>query len=58
MLFCDFIRVLNTRFIIIWKQVDVSFTISEIDPYDAQTVMQQGSFRGINKTLERRIYKS
>lgn len=41
-----------------YKQVDISFAISEIDPYDAQTVMQQGSFRGLNKTLERRIYKS
>ena len=41
-----------------YKQVQLSFTISEVDPYDAQTVMQQGSYRGLNKTLERRIYKS
>lgn len=41
-----------------YKQIRLSFRISEVDPYDAQTVMQQGSFRGINKTLERRIYKS
>lgn len=41
-----------------YKQIQLAFRISEVDPYDAQTVMQQGSFRGINKTLERRIYKS
>lgn len=37
--------------------VDISFQIAEVDPYDAETVMTQGSFRGLNKTLERRIYK-
>ena len=41
-----------------YKQIQLAFRISEVDPYDAQTVMQQGSFRVINKTLERRIYKS
>ena len=41
-----------------YKQIQLAFRISEVDPYDAQTVMQQGSFRGINKTLERKIYKS
>ncbi|MBO7734822.1 MAG: hypothetical protein J6S67_19840 [Methanobrevibacter sp.] len=37
--------------------VDISFNISEIDPYDANTVMQSGSFRGLNTTLESRLFK-
>ena len=37
--------------------VDVSFTVYEVDPYDAESVQTLGSFRGLNKTLERRIYK-
>ena len=37
--------------------VQISFSISEVDPYDAQTVARQGSFRGLNRTLERRLYK-
>lgn len=37
--------------------VDVSFTVSEVDPYDATTIAEQGSFRGLNTTLERQIYK-
>ena len=41
-----------------YKKVDISFQISEIDPYDAPMVMKLGSFRGVNRTLERRIYKS
>ncbi len=41
-----------------YKLVQISFTVSEIDPYDATAVAQLGSFRGLNKTLERRVYKS
>lgn len=37
--------------------VDISFTVYEVDPYDAESVWNQGSFRGINRTLERRLYK-
>lgn len=37
--------------------VDIGFTIHETDPYDAKTVQQQGSFRGLDKTLEKRLYK-
>ena len=37
--------------------VDISFTVSEITPYDAESILSLGSFRGISKTLERRIYK-
>ena len=31
----------------------ISFTVLETDPYDAETVMQCGSFRNISTTLER-----
>lgn len=37
--------------------VSISFTVSEVDPYDAQSVQKYGSFRGLNKTLERNLYK-
>lgn len=40
-----------------YKQVDISFTVSEVDPYDAESVMVAGSFRGLNKSLERNLYK-
>lgn len=36
----------------------VSFTVSEVDPYDANQVMRDGSMRGLNTTLERKLYKS
>ena len=38
--------------------VDVSFTISEVDPYDAETVVQEGSFRGITRSFKDGIFKS
>jgi hypothetical protein len=31
--------------------VDISFTISEVDPYDSSTVFKNGSFRGLTATL-------
>ena len=31
--------------------IDVSFTVSEVDPYDSTTVFQNGSFRGLTATL-------
>jgi hypothetical protein len=37
--------------------VEVNFQITEVDPYDADTIQTVGSFRGLNKTLERRLYK-
>lgn len=37
--------------------VTVTFTVHEVDPYDADTVAQMGGFRGLNTTLERRIYR-
>lgn len=35
--------------------VNLSFTVSEILPFDASEIGELGSFRGMNKTLERRI---
>jgi hypothetical protein len=37
--------------------VDIQFKVTEIDPYDAQIVRQQGGMRGLNRTLERNLYK-
>lgn len=41
-----------------YSEIDVNITIAEVEPYDAETVVEQGSFRGLNKTLERRIYSA
>lgn len=41
-----------------YAQVNVDFSISEVDPYDADSVMNVGSYRGINQDLERRIWKT
>jgi hypothetical protein len=35
-----------------YAQVSLQLTISEVDPYDATTVYQNGSFRGVVKTLK------
>lgn len=40
-----------------YAHVSVSFTIEEVDPYDAKQVMQTGSFRGIDTSLERNVWK-
>ena len=37
---------------------DVSFTVNEVDPYDAETVAMVGSFRGLNASLERNLWKT
>lgn len=37
--------------------VMISFTVEEIDPYDANSVIQVGSFRGLDTTLERNLYR-
>ena len=34
-----------------YMMVSVGFTVSEVDPYDADTVAQLGSFRGITKAF-------
>ena len=36
---------------------EISFSISEVDPYDADSIWNQGSFRGLNTSLERRIWR-
>jgi hypothetical protein len=38
--------------------VTIGFTINEVDPYDAETVALAGSFRGLNSTLERNLWKT
>ena len=37
--------------------VNISFTINEVDPYDAESVMTVGGYRGLSTTLEHRIWK-
>jgi len=44
-----------------YANVDISFTVSEVDPYDAATLMRFGSYRGedtaiFNNTLERNLF--
>ena len=39
-----------------YAHVSVAFTVEEIDPYDARTVMGTGSFRGLDTTLERNAW--
>ena len=34
-----------------YANISVSFTVSEVDPYDSTTVFQNGSFRGLTATL-------
>lgn len=36
--------------------VNIGFTVYETDPYDADTIAQQGSFRGITKTWMKGIF--
>ena len=38
-----------------YAQVSIQFEITEIDPYDAETISQVGSFRGIDKSIEKRL---
>lgn len=40
-----------------YSQIEVGFSVTEVDPYDATTIMQKGSFRGPSTDLERNIYK-
>lgn len=35
---------------------DISFTVSEVNPYDAEMVASAGSFRGLDTSLERKLY--
>jgi len=46
---------------ILWNDkyavVNVSFSVSEVDPYDAETVVNEGSFRGFVRSFKDGIYK-
>ena len=41
-----------------YAHVSISFTVEEVDPYDANIVMSAGSFRGVSTTLERNFWKA
>ena len=41
-----------------YANVGISFNISEVDPYDAQQVMINGSWRGFDSSLERNIWNT
>ena len=34
-----------------YATLQISFTVAEVDPYDASTIFQNGSFRGLTATL-------
>ena len=37
--------------------INVSFSVSEVDPYDAESIMLQGGYRGLSTTLEKRVWR-
>ena len=41
-----------------YAQCTVSFSVSEIQPYGADEIMRDGSFRGVSTTLERNIWRA
>lgn len=46
---------------ILWNDkyacVDIGFNVAEVDPYDADTVVEEGSFRGIARAFKDGVYK-
>lgn len=40
-----------------YAAVDISFSVSEVEPYDADYAISEGSLRGLSTTLEGRFYK-
>lgn len=38
--------------------VEIGFSISETDPYDAESIAKSGSFRGLTRTFKSGIYRS
>lgn len=38
-----------------YSRCEISFTVNEIDPYDAESVRTIGSFRGLSKDIEKRV---
>ena len=41
-----------------YAQATISFTVSEVEPFDAETVAETGSYRGIDTTLERNLWST
>ena len=39
-----------------YATIKVSFTVSEVDPYDSTTVFQNGSFRGLTATMRQGMH--
>ena len=39
-----------------YAQVHIAFQVSEITPFGAQDIIRQGSFRGLDLSLDRRVY--
>lgn len=39
-----------------YAQVSIAFSVSEVDPYDAESVQEQGSFRGLTRSFRDGIY--
>ena len=37
--------------------IDVSFTVTEIEPYDANSVALNGSYRGLSTSLDGIVWK-
>ena len=40
-----------------YAHVTISFNVTEVTPYDALSVQENGLLRGLNTTLERKLYK-
>ena len=40
-----------------YAQAQISFTVYEVEPYDAESVSQLGSFRGLTKTFKSGIWR-
>ena len=36
-----------------YAEVTIDFAITEVDPYDAESIIEYGSFRGLSTSLER-----
>lgn len=41
-----------------YAHVTISFNVKEVTPYDALSVQENGLLRGLNTTLERKLYRS
>jgi hypothetical protein len=41
-----------------YSLVQLNFSVTEVDPYDAETIAMTGSYRGLSTTLERNLWKA